>query len=204
MKKYLIFSEEEIDDIRIQSYNFFTNKKNITYIVILTIIFLFTSFYTYKKFAYPKIFKKYVANKEFSYGDSDNKILIMWFYTDWCPYCTQTVNEWNAFKDKITETDYDIDINFQEIDCDKNPEIADKYNIEEYPTIKLLYKNDIYLYDAKPDVNNLIKFLNGSLPLSSKYSTSSFSKKNIKKDIDDVGDGVKDTLENLPAPIFIG
>ena len=36
-----------------------------------------------------------------------------------------------------------------EIDADKNAEMADKYKVEGYPTIKLVYGNQIIEYDAK-------------------------------------------------------
>lgn len=195
MKKYLVLSEDELNEMYLYTRNLVNNKSSLFFIITISILFFVVAFFTYKNYIYPKIYKKYVANKEFSYDNSDEKIMMMWFYTDWCPWCTKTQNEWNLFKDKIQTIDYDIEINFQEIDCEKNPEIADKYNVQEYPTIILLYKNDVYLYDANPDVNNLIKFLNGSLPLWSKYSTSYFSKKNIKKDIDNIGEGFKDTTD---------
>tara|TARA_Y100000591_G_scaffold331802_2_gene366871 strand:+ start:3711 stop:4313 length:603 start_codon:yes stop_codon:yes gene_type:complete len=197
MKKYLVISEDQLNEMSLYMKNIVNNKWSLFLVIAITILFFAVGFFTYKKYIYPKIYKKYVANKEFSYNDSNDKIMMMWFYTDWCPWCTKTQKEWDLFKEKIQKMDYDVEINFQEIDCEKNPEIADKYNIEEYPTIKLLYKNDVYLYDANPDINNLIKFLNGSLPLWSKYSTSAFSKKNVKKDIENIGDGVKDTVETV-------
>lgn len=195
MKKYLVLSEDELNEMYLYTRNLVNNKSSLFFIITISILFFVVAFFTYKNYIYPKIYKKYVANKEFSYDNSDEKIMMMWFYTDWCPWCTKTQNEWNLFKDKIQKIDYDIEINFQEIDCEKNPEIADKYNVQEYPTIILLYKNDVYLYDANPDINNLIKFLNGSLPLWSKYSTSYFSKNNIKKDIDNIGENLKDTTD---------
>lgn len=197
MKKYLVISEDQLNEMSLYMKNTVNNKWSLFLVIAITTLFFAVGFFTYKKYIYPKIYKKYVANKEFSYNDSNDKIMMMWFYTDWCPWCTKTQKEWDLFKEKIQKMDYDVEINFKEIDCEKNPEIADKYNIEEYPTIKLLYKNDVYLYDANPDINNLIKFLNGSLPLWSKYSTSEFSKKNVKKDIENIGDGVKNTVETV-------
>ena len=51
-------------------------------------------------------------------------------------------------------------LNFTEIDCDKNESLASKYEIETYPTIKLIKDDKVYDYDAKPSVENLNKFLN--------------------------------------------
>ena len=41
--------------------------------------------------------------------------------------------------------------------------IAEKYDIKGYPTIKLIYKGEVYDYDAKPEKANLIKFLETSI-----------------------------------------
>ena len=49
------------------------------------------------------------------------------------------------------------------IDCDKQEDIANKYNIESYPSIILLYKNKTYYYDASADKDNLITFLESSI-----------------------------------------
>ena len=38
-------------------------------------------------------------------------------------------------------------------------DIAEKYNVDGYPTVKLIYKGTVYDYEAKPDRDNLIKFL---------------------------------------------
>ena len=48
---------------------------------------------------------------------------------------------------------------FRQIDGEKNPELADKYKIEGYPTIKLVKGNQIIEYDAKPSVAHLKEFL---------------------------------------------
>ena len=40
-----------------------------------------------------------------------------------------------------------------------NKNIADKYQVDGYPTIKLLYKNKVYDFDAKVTKDNLVEFL---------------------------------------------
>ena len=49
------------------------------------------------------------------------------------------------------------------MDCEKSSGLANRYKVEGYPTIKLVYNDDIYNYDAKPNESNLIDFLDGSL-----------------------------------------
>ena len=56
-----------------------------------------------------------------------------------------------------------VPIVFVEVDCEKEKELANKYKIEGYPTIKLIYNGQIIEYDAKPDVSTLKEFLNTSI-----------------------------------------
>ena len=53
-------------------------------------------------------------------------------------------------------------INFIKIDCENtsNAVIVSKYNVEGYPTIKLLKDGQIIEYDAKPSKDTLTQFLN--------------------------------------------
>ena len=54
-------------------------------------------------------------------------------------------------------------INFIEVDCDKDKATADKFNVQGYPTIKLVKGNRITDFDARPSKDTLIEFLNSSL-----------------------------------------
>ena len=85
----------------------------------------------------------------------------MFFYTEWCPYCKQSMPEINKFEEYIKgETgSANYNITLTKIDCDKQSTIADKYKVEAYPSIKLIYKNNVYDYDAKPNKANLIQFM---------------------------------------------
>ena len=56
-----------------------------------------------------------------------------------------------------------VTINFIEVDCDKDTALAEKFNVQGYPTIKLVRGNQVIEYDAKPNKDNLMEFLNTSL-----------------------------------------
>lgn len=88
---------------------------------------------------------------------------LMFFHTTWCPYSKKSMIEWNKFKSEWNHKKIDgYDIIFQEIDCDINEAVANKYNVEKYPTIKLLKDDSIIDFDAKPTVHTLTQFLNSS------------------------------------------
>ena len=54
-------------------------------------------------------------------------------------------------------------LNFKEVDCEKNESKADQFNIEGYPTIKLVKGNQVIDYDAKPEMKSLTEFLKTSV-----------------------------------------
>ena len=134
--------------------------------LIIAIIFLILVYFLYIHLIKPLIYKDHVINKEFTSkkDTKENDVLIIIFKTEWCPYCKSSMGEWNKFVNYIKELNQTIDytIRTSVIDCDKQEDIANKYNIEAYPSIILLYKNKTYEYDASADKDNLIAFLESS------------------------------------------
>lgn len=156
--------------------NIINNRLNALFIFCIAIIFSITAYYTYKN-----IIKKEVSNSPLNkeillYGHPDNddnsvgNVSVIYFYTEWCPYCKRSRPEWLKFKQYVNEfndnDDKDFSISAFEIDCDKKTDIADKYNVKAYPTIKLIYNDTIYDYNEKADRNNLIHFLKSCININ--------------------------------------
>ena len=124
----------------------------ILYVIIgLLITFILITLYVYSKF----------KDKPLPVDGSVPTVDIYYFYTSWCPYCIKARPEWDKFKtywENKKKNNYVLI--FSEIDCDKNESLASKYEIETYPSIKLVKDGKIYDYDAKPTLENLNKFLN--------------------------------------------
>ena len=138
------------------------NKLYSIFLFLIIILFIVITIYCYINFVKPKIYPEYVDNKEFiniSNEDKDEGTLY-YFYTTWCPYCKVSKPEWDKLKEKSEGVVKSTQIIFKEIDCDKNTDLADKYQITGYPTIKFIYNNKIYNYDAKPSYDTLNEFLN--------------------------------------------
>lgn len=154
---------DEVNDMYSRLLEFFKDPKIITISIILIIIFLGLSIYTYFIFIQPMLKRNYVDNSEFL-EKKDEKIVIIWFYTEWCPYCKSTYDEWLGFKSDVENRTFDKPIEFREVDCDREENLANKYNIVEYPSIRIVYKDEVYIYDAKPDRIELMTFLKDSLP----------------------------------------
>jgi thiol-disulfide isomerase/thioredoxin len=145
----------------------FSNRKYIV-VLVVTIIFIATALYTYKHYVMPRLNPTYVANKEFTSsngtGNETDTADLYFFYTEWCPHCKAAKPIWAKLKEEVGDGKIKgVQVNFIEIDCDKNTEIADKFKVEGYPTIKLVSGNQIIEYDAKPDKDTLLQFLNTSL-----------------------------------------
>ena len=98
------------------------------------------------------------ANKEFVPKDSSEDAVIMFFYTEWCPHCKKAMPIWVDFQAK-NPTVNGVTINYHTVDCDNEPEVAQQFGIEGYPTIKLKYGNQVVEYDAKTDPDTLKQFL---------------------------------------------
>ena len=136
------------------------SNRKIIVILGVTALFIIAAIHVYRKYVVPRLNPTYVANKEFIEQDKDGKTAdLYFFYTDWCPHCKKAKPEWQAFKDSISGGSVKgYKINFFEIDCEKDKDLADKYKIEGYPTIKLIVGNQIVEYDAKPSKDTLTEF----------------------------------------------
>lgn len=98
----------------------------------------------------------------------NNEAELMFFYADWCPHCKTAKPIWEEIKE---ENENNLinghKIQFTEINCTtETPEVEDlmnKFNIESFPTIKLIKDGEIIEYDAKPNKETINKFLNNVL-----------------------------------------
>jgi thiol-disulfide isomerase/thioredoxin len=95
---------------------------------------------------------------------SEDKIIdLYYFYTAWCPYCKKAFQEWNKFKAEWSQKVYEgYTIQFHEVDCDIQEALADKYEVTQYPTIKMIKDDMVIHFDAKPTVHSLTSFLMSS------------------------------------------
>ncbi len=145
--------------------NVLKNKK-ILIVIGCSAIFICAAIFVFLTYVKPKLNKQYVANKEFTKTDSnfDSQSDLYFFYTSWCPHCKSAKPIWEKLKQDVGNSQVNgTTIKFIEIDCDQDSATADKFKVEGYPTIKLVHKNQIIEYDAKPDLDTLKTFLEKSL-----------------------------------------
>jgi len=96
--------------------------------------------------------------------NSENKIIdLYYFYTAWCPYCNKSFQEWNKFKSEWNQKVYEgYTVQLHEVDCDIQEALATKYEVTQYPTIKMIKDDMVIHFDAKPTVHSLTAFLMSS------------------------------------------
>ena len=133
--------------------------KKVIFIILLAAVFIVTAVYVYKKHISDKNYSQ-PKKQTCASGESKSADLYL-FYTEWCPHCKKTKPEWEQLKKNYSGNNNvnGYKLNFIDVDCDANPEIADKFKVEGYPTIKLVKGNQIVEFDAKADVKTLEQFL---------------------------------------------
>jgi thiol-disulfide isomerase/thioredoxin len=135
-------------------------------IFFLLLLFILVSVFAYKKYAQDKMKKKPyhdVANA----NHNQEQVQILFFSTEWCPYCKKAQPEWDKFTQKNSIVN-NYKLVCTKMDC-TNGDDADvktniqKYDIQHYPTVKMLFKGDIIDFDSKITEESLTKFVNSIL-----------------------------------------
>jgi thiol-disulfide isomerase/thioredoxin len=137
----------------------FQYKKFIA-IILVAALFIVIALYVYRSTVKQRQTLTHTENKP-SPTLHDKRADLYLFYTDWCPFCKKTKPEWAQLK-KQYDNGKKVNgytLNFIEVDCEANSDLANKFDISGYPTIKLVKGNQVVEFDAKPDVKTLEQFL---------------------------------------------
>ena len=142
-----------------------------TILLIVAVILLISIAGAYYYFyIVPSSNAMYRANNELNTqssngGNGSKEAEILFFHAEWCPHCKTAKPVWESLKSQYeNKTINGYKVIFTEINCTtENAEVEkmmDKYNVEGFPTIKLLKDGQIIEYDAKPTRETLDQFLN--------------------------------------------
>ena len=149
----------------VQRFSEFFTWQTIAIVVVVILLCIF-AYSTYKNYVNEST--SFHANRENIPKDASNAnktATLMLFYVDWCPYCKTAKPEWESLKSEYDGRNINgYTITFVEHNCTNESEevsnLLNKYNIEGYPTIKLLKDNEVIEYDAKPTKSTMENFLN--------------------------------------------
>ena len=100
-------------------------------------------------------------NKILANLENDHKPMLINFNTDWCYFSKKLQPTWDQFT-KIMKNK-NIEILDIKCDLDKNVDMCNRYEIEGYPTIKLVVNNQIIDYDGVTTLDELSKFINRNI-----------------------------------------
>jgi len=146
--------------------NSLTNMSSMTILFVVTLIlFSLLAGYYYYYYVLPEMDAKYKPNNEKVTGsESSNVAELLFFYANWCPHCKTAKPIWNELKTEYENKSINgYRVIFTDVDCSEETSETEKmmnqYNIEGYPTIKLIKDGQVIEYDAKPSKETLVQFL---------------------------------------------
>lgn len=107
---------------------------------------------------YRNQMKKTATEEEDDDGESTCEIFF--FFTNWCPICKKVRPEWDKFAAQWNgKLKNGVTIITNDVDCDQNEALANKYGVNGYPTVKCVMNNKITELDANPTFDTLNQFL---------------------------------------------
>jgi thiol-disulfide isomerase/thioredoxin len=131
---------------------------NVIWIGIGILFLLAITYYIYKNFL-KKDKKAFVPNDE--YVDQTIKYECILFYTEWCPHCKKTLDDWADYKNTFSDTR----AKFTLVDCDKQKDKAEIYGIDSYPTIVMVLNGKNYVFDSNFSKESMDKFVSTILKI---------------------------------------
>lgn len=93
-------------------------------------------------------------NENFSAHEEPRLVL---YYAPWCPHCTGFREEWQKLGD--SQEINGVKIHVEQIDCQENGEVAEKENIEGFPTVKLHSSNGVKEYMGERTADAVVLWL---------------------------------------------
>jgi thiol-disulfide isomerase/thioredoxin len=172
MAKYVNFNQalpiggEESIISRMQNAGSNLSSTTITIIAVVILFGILAAVYYFYYLA-PQMNAQYKPNSEHvgTGADESKNAELLFFYADWCPHCKTAKPIWNDLKSEYqNKTINGYRVVFTDVNCSEETAEVDKmmnqYNIEGYPTIKLIKDGQVIEYDAKPSKDTLTQFLN--------------------------------------------
>jgi thiol-disulfide isomerase/thioredoxin len=133
------------------------------------LILIMLSVWSYYYYAKPILSNDLIDQRNIPNNGSNEEISFYFFNVDWCPHCIKAKPEWIKFCQKYDGKEYNGYIiscvgGENGTDCTNSDEpsiidIIQKFNIEHYPTLKMVKGSSIIDFDGKITDDNLETFI---------------------------------------------
>lgn len=100
----------------------------------------------------------HLTDQTFNQKLKENKVMLVMFYATWCGHCKMLKPKYSdASKELFADGHKNI---FAMIECNQNPQMAEEYEIQGYPVLKL-FMNGVYVkdYTGKRDKDEIKTFM---------------------------------------------
>lgn len=148
-------------------FNVFNPKKSIFWLILLMIFLVLGCIYMYNK--NKGTLSKLPENNVPNANIVGNEVVVYFFYADWCPHCVKAKEPWRKFQSNYDgKTVNGYKVSCKPVDCTdpkeaETNELRKKYNVEGYPTLKVIKGGKIIDFDAKITEESLSQFVDDVL-----------------------------------------
>lgn len=87
------------------------------------------------------------------------RIKLINFHSSWCHWSNKIKPIWEELKKEMKFSNIDI----IDVKCDSNKVLCDKYQIDSYPTIKLVNENKVVEYTGDINSNDIYLFIKNNI-----------------------------------------
>jgi thiol-disulfide isomerase/thioredoxin len=142
-------------------------------IIIFALILVLLSVWCYYYYAKPVLNINAVNDRNIPNNGTNGEVSFYFFNVDWCPHCVKAKPEWIKFCQRYNDQEYNGYIiscvggeNGTDCTNSDDPNIIDiiqKFNIEHYPTLKMVNGKTVIDFDGKITNENLETFITSIL-----------------------------------------
>ena len=99
------------------------------------------------------------SSENFSAHDEDDsdEVKIVLYFAPWCPHCANYIQEWKKLGDSQKVNGKTVKV--EKVDCEANPDVPQKENIEGFPTVKLHANNTVEEYTGSRTASGVSNWL---------------------------------------------
>tara|TARA_E500000178_G_scaffold355304_1_gene427456 strand:- start:27 stop:473 length:447 start_codon:yes stop_codon:yes gene_type:complete len=99
------------------------------------------------------------SSENFSAHDEDDshEMKIVLYFAPWCPHCSSFIKEWEKLGDSQKVNGKTVKV--EKVDCDANPDVPQKEDIEGFPTVKLHANNTVEEYTGSRTASGVSNWL---------------------------------------------